>query len=151
ITRKFAGLPPNLACVAARAAPPVRTTSTVLQSIARTWPSSCAGQRAAMRSAAKPHASPRMPAIAICAVGSVDQSVEIVTGAAGAGCREPRSALGARQGQLDQRRVGDPGRAAGGERRDLAEVAGTGDVEVDPRLRHELADEQGALHEAALV
>ena len=60
------------------------------------------------------------------------------------GCRCPR------QRELDERRVGDPGRAARRVRVRLAEVAGAADVEVGPRHGPELLEEQAALDERAV-
>ena len=57
-------------------------TTGVRQSIGRTEPSSCAGQRAARRSDARPQARPRIPAMTGPKSPS-NQSVKIVTGAFG--------------------------------------------------------------------
>src|SRR4051794_19929724 len=80
-----------------------------------------------------------------------NQSVKIVTSAFGGARGRGSSALRAGERELDERRVREPGRAPGRVRGDAPVVGGAGDVEVDPGLRHELLDEQGALHEAALV
>ena len=53
------------------------------------------------------------------------------------------------QRELDERRVGHAGRAAGRVRRRLPEVARPADVEMGPRHRPELAQEQAALDRAS--
>src|SRR3990172_11529538 len=111
---------------AAPAAAPKRTTAAVRQSNARRGPSPWAGQRAARRSAPRPHVPPRTAK----ASGSGSRSV-------------------AGEGQLDERGVRLAGRSRGGPRCGLAVISGAADVEVDPRLGDELAEEEAALHEGA--
>src|SRR2546427_6140279 len=101
---------------------------TVRQSTDRTEPSSCAGHRAAIRSATNPHPAPTKPrTIARGSIGLV-----------------PR----ARECELDQGGVAYAGRSAWREGRRLAVIRAPCDVEMDPRLGDELAQEERALDEA---
>src|ERR1700690_656240 len=102
-------------------APPTARAA-VRQSGPRREASSCAGQRALIRSATTPHAPPTA-ANRITAAGTGSDPVE---------------------GQVDQRGVSDAGGAAGGPRGGASQVARAADVQVDPRPRHELAQEEAA-------
>ena len=107
--------------------------------------SSCSGQRVASRSAPRPSTNPAAPSTpARSASGSMRWRAVSCRAGVGQPARAPASASSTRVA------CETPVAPRGANGEGLAVVGRPGDVEVDPRLRHELADEQAALDQRAL-